>query len=84
MSTDSSDTTHLESPHAELERTLIAEFLRSRGYDPLTLADLPAPARAQLLRDASIYASAKLTEVESRARFVHELHDVPRPKSSGE
>lgn len=64
-----------ESPLARLERALIDEFVRKRGYDPLTLADLPEGERVSLLKDASVYASGKLMEVEARSHFLDEIHD---------
>jgi hypothetical protein len=33
----------------------------------------------KVLRDASTYAAGKLTEVEARAHFVHELHGDTKP-----
>jgi hypothetical protein len=35
---------------------------------------MPEAARHALLTEASTYASARLTEIESRSHFVHELH----------
>ena len=72
-----------EGPLDQLERSLIAEFLQARGFDPQKLADLPRELRERLLKDASAYASAKLTEVEARARYLHEIHDVPPGRKSG-
>ena len=66
-----------EAPLGQLERALIDEFIRARGHDPLRLTDLPPHEREALLKDASVYASAKLTEIESRSHFLHELHDSP-------
>lgn len=74
MSTQRIEVTPLEPPLSQLERALIAAFVRARGYDPLTLADLPDHDREVLLKEASIYASGKLTEVESRQHFLDELH----------
>jgi hypothetical protein len=81
-------TTH-EPPHPEttplsrLELSLIDEYVRMHGHDPVRLVDLPAGERDALLREASLYASGKLCEVETRSHFVHELHDaignVPKP-----
>jgi hypothetical protein len=65
-----------ETPLGQLERSLIDEYLRARGHDPHALSALPAPEREALLKDASVYASSKLCEVESRSHFVHELHDA--------
>ena len=64
----------LEAPLGQLERTLIAEFVRARGYDTLRLAELSEHDRITLLKEASIYASGKLTEMESREHFLDEIH----------
>ena len=64
----------LEATLGQLEHALIEEFVRARGYDPLRLADLPEEDRITLLKEASIYASGKLTEMESREHFLDELH----------
>jgi hypothetical protein len=66
----------LESPFGQLERALIDEYVRARGYDPHRLADVPQAERDQLLKDASRYASTRLTEVESRSRFLDDIHDA--------
>jgi len=58
-----------------LERALIDEYVRARGHDPRKLSEVPEPGRSALLRDASTYASLKLTEVESRSHFLDEIHD---------
>jgi hypothetical protein len=68
------DTPRLESPLGGLERSLIDEYIRACGIDPATLADLPADKREALLKEASIYASSRLSEVESRSHYVHEIH----------
>ncbi len=65
----------LRSPLDSLERSLIDEYVRARGYDPDKLADLDQKTREALLRDASVYASAKLAEVEARSHYVHDLHE---------
>jgi hypothetical protein len=74
MTHDETDTNRLQPPLGALERTLIDEFLRSRGLDHEALGRLPEAKRHALMAEASTYASARLTEVESRAHFVHELH----------
>lgn len=81
MSHDRTDVTPLESPLGKLERALIDEFLQMRGQSPETLRALPEPARQELMKEASIYASAKLSEVDARSKFVHELHEI-RPGRS--
>src|SRR5205823_4480335 len=74
MSAIEDDSRPLHDPEAELERALIDEFLRSRGRDRASLELLPPDERQRLLQEASLYAAARLTEVEARARFVHDLH----------
>jgi hypothetical protein len=64
----------LQAPFGQLERSLIDEFLRARGYDPAGLDDLPDDERERLLTDASVYASGKLVEVEARSHFLDEMH----------
>lgn len=84
MSPERVDRPPLEAPLGQLERALIDEFLRVRGYDPDRLSDLPEPERERLLKEASVYASARLTEVEARSRFLHDLHDgVPGITKTG-
>jgi len=65
-----------EAPLARLEQSLIDEYLRLHGHDPAKLADLVAAERDALLRSASVYASCRLSEVETRSHYVHELHDA--------
>jgi hypothetical protein len=72
------DVAPLEEPLAELERQLIDEYLRTRGHDPDALRATPGEAARKLLIEASVYAGAKLTEIESRSRFVQDLHDTKR------
>ena len=64
-----------EAPLGQLERALIDEFVRAQGHDPLKLADLPELEREALLKEASVYASGRLSEVETRSHFVHEIHE---------
>jgi len=58
----------------KLERALINDYLGARGYDPVTLADLPELERTKLLAEASVYASGKLVEIEARSHFLDEIH----------
>lgn len=64
----------LQPPLGNLERTLIDEFLRLRGLDREALGKLPDAERHDLLAEASSYASSRLTEIESRSHYVHDLH----------
>jgi hypothetical protein len=61
-------------PNAALERAMIEEFIRARGYDPARLQDLPEDVRCRIQRDASTHAAARLAEMEARAHYIHELH----------
>lgn len=53
---------------------LISEYLERRGHTLHTLHLLPEADRHTLMRDASLYASSRLSEVESRAQYVDDLH----------
>ncbi len=75
MTAERVETSPLQAPLGQLERALIDEFVRGRGYDPAHLAGLPEEERETLLKEASVYASGRLTEVESRSHFIHEIHD---------
>jgi len=74
MTTKGHDQAPLRAPDAQLEQAFIDAFLRARGHDATSVERLPENERKRLLEDASIYAAGKLTEVEARAHFVHELH----------
>ena len=69
------DTEPVEDPNAMLEKALIEEYLREKGYSHEDLKKLPPEIVEQLMKEASQYASLKLEEVEARAHFVKELHD---------
>jgi hypothetical protein len=74
MSTNLSSPPPSEDPEARLERAFVDDFLRMRGHTAASVDGLPEDERQRLLKDASTYAAGKLTEVEARARFVHQLH----------
>lgn len=76
MSHDIADTP-LQSPHGGLERALIDEFLGMRGHTHESLNAMPEAERAALLAEASLHASAKLSEVDARSHYVHDLHNRP-------
>lgn len=63
----------LQDPGGQLERAFINEYLAARGYDR-TIDAMPPELRARILSEASSYAAGKLTEIEARAHFVHDLH----------
>jgi hypothetical protein len=61
-------------PTADLERALIDEYIRSRGYDPGALQVLTEEQQIALRRDASAHAASRLAELEARAHYVNEIH----------
>jgi hypothetical protein len=71
------------APLVQLERALMDEFVRQQGYDPAKVGELSKETRDRLLTQASVYASAKLSEVEARWHFVHAIHDGGRDRSTG-
>jgi hypothetical protein len=77
MATDDADAMRLHDRDAQLERALIADFLARKGHTFESVHALPADQGAQLLKEASAYASGRLTEVESRAHLQHDLHGAP-------
>jgi hypothetical protein len=64
----------LEEPQAALERAFIDEYLRVHGHDIGMLYRLPSDQVQSVLREAALYAAARLAELEARARYVHEIH----------
>ena len=65
----------VEDPNAMLEKALIEEYLKQKGYTHDDLKKLPAELVEKLMKEASQYASLKMEEVEARAHLVKELHD---------
>jgi hypothetical protein len=57
-------------PAAAMERSLIEEFLQAHGHTLASLHDLPENEAKALMTAASMHASMRLTEVESRAHFI--------------
>ena len=64
----------MKDPEAQLEQSLIEEFLRGHGHDLQSVRALPEHEATRLWHQAAAYAGAKLAEVEARAHFLHELH----------
>jgi hypothetical protein len=65
-------------PEATLERAFIAEFLGRRGHTLATIHDLPETEATALMKEASVYASARLSEVDARSHYVHDIHDASK------
>jgi len=74
---DGSDT-HSD-PLAQLERAFIEEYLHGRGQHLNTLNTLPQEQANALMKGASAYASGRLSELETRAHLVGDLHDASAP-----
>lgn len=79
MTTESDTAQPVEDRNALLEKALIEEYLREKGYSLEALKKLPADLAETLMKEASRYASLKLEEVQARAHFVKELHDDASP-----
>lgn len=62
-----------DGPQSSLERKYILEFLENKGLNFEILDKLPEDEMEQLMREACQYASLKLAEVESRAKFRREI-----------
>lgn len=76
MSNDPGRIDGLGAPLGSAERALMDQFIRDRGLDPNQLDALPAEEREKLRREAALYASAKLEEIDAEARLVHKFHEA--------
>ncbi len=83
MTATDPDVHPMEDPERQLEKTLIDDFIRSRGHDPSALESLSEDERARLLTEASIHAAGKLAEVEARAHFVRNMHEAREEDGTG-
>ena len=61
---------------ALLEKSIIDEYLKDKGYDRKSIKKLPEDEARQLMIEAAIYASCKLTEIEAKARYKQNLKDI--------
>lgn len=64
-------------PMARLERQLIHAYLAGAGHTFDNLIARNDDDARRLLREASRYASAKLTEAEARLHYLRQLHGRP-------
>jgi len=74
MASFPTDTPSVGDPFARLEAGLINDYLRALGHDPQALRARTDIEARRLLTQASTYAATRLTEVESRAHYVHDIH----------
>lgn len=63
-----------EYPQARLEMLFIETYLLEKGYCRKDLRRLPRKVARRLMIEASMYASNKLAEIETRSRLVQSLH----------
>jgi hypothetical protein len=75
--TDVEDKQPMHDPLAELERHLISAYVAGAGHDLDELRARTDEEARRLLAEASRYASAKLSEIEARSHYLHELHGEP-------
>jgi hypothetical protein len=66
-----------EDSRAQLELALISEFLQRHGYSLASLHELPEDQAEAVYRQATLYASGRLSEVESRAHYYDDMHHGP-------
>lgn len=62
-----------EGPETALEKHLVEEFLKEKGYRLEDLHHLPVDKAKFLMKGACLYASLKLAEIESKMRFREEI-----------
>ena len=63
----------IEEPLAKLERELMTAYVAGAGQDFDALLDRSDDEARLLLAEASLYASGRLTEVESRQHYLRRL-----------
>jgi hypothetical protein len=63
----------MHEPLAELERELVAAYLAGAGLSLEALLARDDADAHRILADASLYASSRLTEVESRLHYLRAL-----------
>lgn len=56
-----------------LERALIDEYLTGAGLTRESLLALPPDAQQAVMRSAAAFATLRLTEINARAHYVHEI-----------
>ena len=71
-----------EDVNAELETSFIDEYLRNNDQTRESLRKLPADVAHRIMSEASIYASSKLAEIDSRVRYTHNIKGAGRNEVS--
>ena len=73
MTTQQGSDRPLHDPLAELETHLIRAYVAGAGHDLHELLRRTDTDARRVLAEASTYASAKLSEIESRSHYLHSL-----------
>jgi hypothetical protein len=61
----------------QLERAYLEQYLHGLGYSLEMLHELPEAQADELMRAASLYASMRMAEVETRSHLVEDMHGGP-------
>ncbi len=59
-----------------MERMLLEEFLRAKGYSLADLDDLPEEQAKSLMKAACQYASLKMAQIESTVHFRDKIRSM--------
>ena len=62
-----------EGPQSALEKHLVEDYLKSKGYSREDLHQLPEEKVRELMKEACTYASLRLAELESKSQFREEI-----------
>jgi hypothetical protein len=63
-----------EGPQSALEKKFVEGYLQSKGYSREDLHKLPENVVKQLMKEACMYASLKLAELQAKSQFREEIH----------
>ena len=58
-----------KGPQSKLGRNLVLKNLNDKGYQLEDLAELPIETAKELMKEACMYASLKLAEIDAKSRF---------------
>jgi len=58
-----------KGPQSKLGKLLVERYLKDKGYRLEDLSELPVKEAKELMKEACMYASLKLAEVDAKARF---------------
>jgi len=64
----------IEAPYAALERRFIKEFIECHSAEGRPFDGRPDRQDPRLVEAATLYASLRLAEIESRAHYVDDIH----------